>query len=249
VGGGAAPPQLLLSSRLMETNLKHRLTGPVGLGIAVTALGLGLLYLGSRAYPERAISSHGVSAAPAGVLLVLGFDRSGSYRSCLGGAVAQGCGLAATLDHDTDGVACYAMDTKATELYDNPPPESGEELAGIVAGQLRCVPATRGTNPASFWEAAVDRLQDVRVPAAAALYSDADNDSGPGSMSRIRAAAKRLALNKNVVFVAVYGVDPDNRAAMESAFAPLGRDRFRLYGPQEADTDTLLSRLQQSRTR
>lgn len=229
--------------------MNNRFTASAGLSLAAAAcLGSGLLYTIARSTAGRATSSAVVTAMPASTLLIVGFDRSGSYRAYLGGAIAAGSSLTADLDADTR-LACYALDTQTTELYDNPPPESSDELAGIVTEKLRHLPAAQGTHPASFWTVAAQRAEEGNALTAVALYSDGDDDAVPASQAQIRAAARRLAQNRNVVFVAIYGVNPDNRAALNAAFAPLGRDRFHLYGPQEADTETLLSCLEQARNR
>ena len=215
---------------------------PVSIALILGATAISVVAL----VTVRPSHSHGETDTHRRVLLIEGLDRSGSYRQYLAGAVASAGQMASQLDPN-DRLVCYALDTQPTELFDNPPPESAEELTGIVVDKLRHLPPAKGTYPAKFWADVSAKAQDTPIPCAIALFSDGDNDATAASETAIRSAAKSLACNKNVVFIAIFGVDPENRSRLNAAFACMGYDRFRLYGPQEANTDAITACLEQAR--
>ena len=176
-------------------------------------------------------------ADSAGIHLYEGLDRSDSYRPHLSGAVSLCAGQAGLLDPGTDALTLYSLDRQAREVSDGPASDDPDAVQHTLVTQVKNVPSQGGTFPAKFWTAVAERAAADPKTVVIGLYSDADNDDETAaSGTAICIAAQKLADNPHVATVSVYGVDPDNRAALRHLFAPLG-DRLHLYGATEMTAD------------
>jgi hypothetical protein len=223
--------------------------------IGLTCLGLAaaaLLYWGS-VHGKAGI--FGVAAHPGGSndgsngprRLILAFDRSGSYRACLPGALHLGCELAGRLDPDRSRVTCIALDTQPHDMFDNAPPDTEEALADLLEDYLGRKPAANGTAPSRLWTRIAEACEHEKARVAIAFYTDGDVDT-PDTWKALTLSAERLAKLPQVAFVGIYGVTPENRTRLNDAFHDFDHSRFRLYGTGETDTEELLLRLQEDRT-
>jgi hypothetical protein len=178
--------------------------------------------------------------------LIGALDASGSARgSLLGPAAASTARLVAQLDPDKDRVMLYRLDRAATRFCGPEVPPSMQKLQMLLVAQMRQAAQHPGTHPASWWEKAATQAENAPGPIAIFLFTDGDSDNPtPISMARIAAAVRRLAANRRVVAVCLYGVKPSNFDVLDRQFASLG-DRFRLYPPQNMDISWLSHRIQE----
>ena len=179
------------------------------------------------------------------VRLILAFDRSGSYRSCLPGALEAACDLSERLDPDRDRLTCFAIDTEVTALYDDKPQEAADAQAEILDKHLARMPLARGTRPSLFLEPGPEGVRRRNrtpsrwpsLPTATwmrptpGLGSCRGPETGPLPQHRVCRYLRRCS---------------GNRLRLETAFQDFPHDRFRLYGTGESDTDALFARLKEA---
>jgi len=216
-------------------------------GPLLAALAAGGAFLTGCGPPTRGAKPLDSPVAP-GIHLYDGIDRSVSYRPHLSAAVTLCAGQAGLLDPATDHLTLYRVDRQTREFSDGPVPDDPDAVQHTLVTQVKNVPPQSGTFPARFWTTVADRAAADQDTAVIGFYSDADNDDlNAASEAVIRAAAQKLAANKRVASVSVYGVNPENRADLRRCFAPLG-DRLHLYGPTEMTADAVAEAVDAARS-
>lgn len=162
---------------------------------------------------------------------VVAIDRSGSTAAMRldqeGGVVSL---FGATQDRGRQ-LAVWAVDRKSVCLYgplipdcDRLPPEVYQEL------QPRPRSSATITRPALFWEEMAREYGSVDKQIRIAYFTDGGNDVAD-DLPRVRKAAEKLALNKNI-WVAIIGLQPDERTWIRRDFQLFG-SRLATAGPGE----------------
>ena len=173
------------------------------------------------------------------VISFIGVDASASTRPCQPAYVRMISAYTGRLEPECDHITVYRVEKQMFEVFDDRTPGNQESMQAKLVAQLRAKPREGGTYPAGFWTTAAERADHAVGKTVTALFSDGDNDDQRAEADHaIRAAAKRLAANPNVVAVAICGVNPDNRATLRDQFKPLG-DRLLLFGPDQLDQNTV----------
>jgi hypothetical protein len=187
--------------------------------LMMSAVGAGALCLNGCA-PAR-------PAKP--VQMFVGLDTSSGADGQLGGWAYLATRFSARLDARQDTLTLYTVADKTEEFFSTAP-ESEPAMRDRILGQVNHAPKKRGTYPALFWSKVQQRSVDVPDPCLILLLSDGDNDAGTAeSHAAIRAAAEKLANQKNVKAVVLIGVNPENFESLRQDFQPLGK-RFILRG-------------------
>lgn len=190
---------------------------------------------------EQVIARPAMDSATAKTLIV-SIDRSKSDSNYLLGPAALGTSLLiARLDPQTDRVLVFRVEHDTDLILGPEIPQSSDDLQRALVEQLMADPKKSGTFSADFWEQAAIAAENAPGSVAIAFYTDGDSESA-ASASRITAAAKRLADNKKVRAVCIYGRKSGN-SKNDVWFAALG-DRFRAYPPSLMNTDWLFDQLE-----
>lgn len=192
--------------------------------------------------------SHSLNSAAAlarpPVTVIAGFDTSGSNRGTLNAQTGAAAGFLRQLDSDRDRLVAYRVDRSCEEFYDSRLPEGLESLMGILLSGVEREAARPGTRPASFWNVCLERISRSREAVAVLLLTDGQvDDQSPAARAAIKRAADRLARNKRVKRVAIWGVTPPNRELIRRLMGVLG-DRLELRGPEDMTASELLQALQ-----
>lgn len=198
--------------------------------------------VGVHLKPREQIIAKPTIYSAAAKTLIVGIDRSKSDSDYLLGPAALGTSLLiARLDAQTDRVLVFRVENDTDLILGPEIPHSSEDLQRALVEQLMADPKQPGSFSADFWEKTAIAAEKAPGPVVIAFYTDGDAESA-ASASRITAAAKRLADNKKVRAVCVYGRKGEN-SKTDAWFAALG-DRFRPYPPSLMNTDWLFDRLE-----
>ncbi len=196
------------------------------------------LLAGGCGHPAAPVNS---AARAQSCHLYAGLDTSASWRPYLGVSATLCARQALRLDPDHDSLTLYRLDSSTREFSDGHAPESGDRLQRTIVSEAASVSGTRGTFPARFWTAVTQRAAGDAGTVVIEIFSDGDNDDLTArSSSAIRTAAHRLAQNRHVAGVWVFGAQPRNWATLRGEFAPLG-DRFHLCSPTEMTLERVAS--------
>ena len=175
--------------------------------------------------------------------LYVGLDTSGSWRPYLGVSASLCAQQAVGLNPDRDKLTLFRMDSSTREFSNGSAPESTEQIQQVIVAEVNSTSATRGTFPARFWAAAAERAESDSGPVTVEAFSDGDNDDlSAKSLSAMKAAARRLAVNPHVSGVYIFGAEPRNWAILRGEFAPLG-NRLHLISPPELTADRVAAAL------
>lgn len=195
---------------------------------ALAAVAAALVVAVTRGGPGR-------QAPAAPVTAIVGWDASGSARPRLAAFVHQGVGLLRRLEPGRDRAMLFRMDRQTVAFFEGGVPDSRETLLALLVRELRPLPPRDGTFPAAFWRAAAERAAETRTPVVVLLLTDGGNDDDrPAARAALDEAVRRLAANRRVRRVCLWGVIPSCREALREAFAPLG-DRVEIRGLDDAD--------------
>jgi hypothetical protein len=163
--------------------------------------------------------------------LLIGWDASKSARKWLPAYVRAGARLVRRFEPDYDWVTMYRVDSETTEFFDEPPPGSILTVQNLLTSELADPPAKDGTSPWRFWKAVAERAAAIQRPVLIVLLTDGENDDQTkAGQHELRFAIARLAGNKNVRRVCVWGVERTSREALRRELSPLG-NRLVLCGP------------------
>ena len=193
---------------------------PVVLGLF---LGTGLLAAGACQSPA---STQTRATAPPKPLTLVALDRSGSTEAFRG--QQRGFAMDSAMDALDRGneYAGWVVDRAANCVYDPQVPGSTKEFDDKFFAEFktrRTKDASR-TRPALLWEALADKYGGTSPvsgtqPVTVIYLTDGGNDWA-GDEPRITQAVQRLAQNTRVR-VALVGVNPELKSALEEQFAPL----------------------------
>ena len=198
--------------------------------------------VGGRLKPRGQIVAQPTTDSAAAKTLIVGIDRSKSDSDYLLGPAALGTSLLiARLDPQEDRVLVFRVEHDTDLILGPEIPYRSDDLQRALVEQLMANPKKPGSLTADFWEQVATAAEKAPGSTVIAFYTDGDAESA-ASASRITVAAKRLADNKRVRAVCVYGRKAGN-SKTDAWFAALGA-RFRAYPPSLMNTDWLFERLE-----
>ena len=204
--------------------LPETLRGPLfGLPILIMLAASGCLP--GCAQPHNAPSPR----ATPGVHTYAGVDDSVGMEPHLGQETNLLTALNGRLDPDKDFLTLLRVNYAATEFFNDPPPDSTEELRGLLLRTFRARPARDGTRPAQFFREIARRTAHETRTTVVVYLSDGDQDF-PAAQEEpaLQSAGKSLAGTPNVKAVILCGASPENWAAWRRRFAMLD-DSGRLH--------------------
>lgn len=156
------------------------------------------------------------------VTIVAGFDTSASFRPHLPSSAHLVMHVTSRLNPGVDRLVLFRVDNRCEQFFEGPAPVSSDEIAPVLAKELKPFPSSKGTYPAAFFKSASSIAAKSRMPLVIAFMSDGDIDGHLNSqLPELKNAAQRLAENKQVLAVYLVGVSPANWSKWQLALAPL----------------------------